>query len=136
MMRTGLGLRIIGSRHSSDATRLREFAARNRLPHVWIELEEDPEAEALLERFGAKPSETPVTIWQGKDVLKNPTNAEFARTIGLKVDAPQGTNLRPRGSREQGPRALARRSTGLRRASPPSPSSRWPWGGRRAPALG
>jgi thioredoxin reductase (NADPH) len=88
MMRTGVGLRIIGSRHSSDATRLREFAARNRLPHVWIELEEDPEAEALLEGFGARPSETPVTIWQGKDVLKNPTNAELARAIGLKVDAP------------------------------------------------
>jgi thioredoxin reductase (NADPH) len=88
-MRTGLGLRIVGSRHSSDATRLREFAARNRLPHVWIELEEDQEAEALLKKFGAKPSETPVTIWQGEDVLKNPTNAELARTIGLKVDAPR-----------------------------------------------
>src|SRR5215211_592854 len=88
LMRTGVGLRIIGSRHSNDATRLREFAARNRLPHVWIELEEDSEAEALLERFGAKPSETPVTIWQGEDVLKNPTNAELARIMGLKVDAP------------------------------------------------
>ena len=82
MIRTGLGLRIIGSRYSSDATRLREVAARNRVPHVWIELVEDPEAEALLERFGAKPSEAPVTIWQGEDVLKNPTNAEFARTTG------------------------------------------------------
>src|SRR5919202_3339738 len=89
MMRPGLGLKIIGSRHSGDAARLREVAARNRLPHVWIELEENPEAEALLERFGAKPSETPVTIWQGEDVLKNPTNAELARTIGLKVDAPK-----------------------------------------------
>ena len=89
LMRMGVGLRIIGSRHSSDATRLREFAARNRLPHVWVELEEDPGAEALLERFGAKPSETPVTIWQGKDVLKNPTNPELARTIGLKVDVPR-----------------------------------------------
>ena len=88
-MRAGFGLRIIGSRHSRDATRLREFAARNRLLHVWIELEEDPEAEALLEKFGVKPSETPVVIWQGKEVLKNPTNAEFARTIGLKVDAPR-----------------------------------------------
>jgi thioredoxin reductase (NADPH) len=89
LMRAGVGLRIIGSRHSSDATRLREIAARNRLPHTWIELEEDPEAaQALLERFGAKPSDTPVTIWQGEDVLKNPTNAEFARTTGLKVDAP------------------------------------------------
>src|SRR4028118_1955173 len=57
LMRVGVGLRIIGSRHSSDASRLREFAARNRLPHVWIELEEDSKAEALLEKFGAKPSE-------------------------------------------------------------------------------
>src|SRR5215213_6334705 len=90
LMRTGVGLRIVGSRHSSDATRLREIAARNRLPHVWIELEEDPnKALALLERFGVKSSETPVTIWQGEDVLKNPTNAEFARAIGLKVDAPR-----------------------------------------------
>ena len=88
-MRAGFGLRIIGSRHSSDATRLREFAARNRLLHVWIELEEDPTAEALLERFGVKPSETPVVIWLGKDVLKNPTNVELARAIGLKVDAPR-----------------------------------------------
>jgi thioredoxin reductase (NADPH) len=87
-MRTGLGLRIIGSRHSRDAMRLREFAARNRLPHVWIELGEDPGAEDLLERYGAKPSETPVTVWQGEDVLKNPTNAEFARAIGLDVEAP------------------------------------------------
>ena len=88
LMRTGVGLRIVGSRHSGDATRLREFAARNRLPHVWIELEEDPEAEALLQRFGVKLSDTPVTIWQGKVVLKNPTNTELARAIGLKVDAP------------------------------------------------
>src|SRR3954466_9369526 len=89
LMRTGVGLRIVGSRHSGDATRLREFAARNRLPHVWIELEEDPEAEALLQRFGVKLSDTPLTIWQGKVVLKNPTNAELARTIGLKVDVPR-----------------------------------------------
>ena len=88
LMRTGVGLRIIGSRRSGDAARRREVAARNLVPHVWVELEEDPEAEALLERFGAKSSETPVTIWQGEDVLRNPTNAEFARTTGLQIVAP------------------------------------------------
>ena len=41
-MRAGFGLRIIGSRRSGDATRLREFADRNRLLHVWIELEKTP----------------------------------------------------------------------------------------------
>jgi thioredoxin reductase (NADPH) len=89
MMKVGLGLRIIGSRHSGDATRLREFAARNRMPYGWIELEE-PTADALLARLGAKPSETPVTVWQGEDVLKNPTNLQFARTTGLEVEAPLG----------------------------------------------
>jgi len=89
MRNGGTGLRLVGSRRSRDAARLREFAARNRLPHVWIELEDDSNAEALLGRFGAKPSETPVAIWQGKDVLKNPTNAELARAIGLMVDPPR-----------------------------------------------
>src|SRR5215212_4363983 len=88
MVKEGLGLRIIGSRHSGDATRLREFAARNRVPHVWMGLEDNPGAEGLLERLGATPSETPVTVWQGEDVLKNPTNQQFAHATGLKVDAP------------------------------------------------
>ena len=30
-----------------------------------------------------------MAIWQGKDVLKNPTNVELARTMGLKVDLPR-----------------------------------------------
>jgi thioredoxin reductase (NADPH) len=86
LMRVGTGLRIVGSRRSKDALRLREFAVRNRLPHAWIEMEEDEGAEALLERFGVQPQETPVAIWLGEKVLKNPSNAELARTIGLDVD--------------------------------------------------
>lgn len=86
LMRVGTGLRIVGSRWSKDALRLREFAVRNRLPHRWIELEEDAGAEALLGRFGVQPQETPVAIWLGEKVLKNPSNAELARTIGLDVD--------------------------------------------------
>jgi thioredoxin reductase (NADPH) len=86
LMRVGTGLRIVGSRRSKDALRLREFAVRNRLPHRWIELEEDEGADALLERFGVQPQETPVAIWLGEKVLKNPSNAELARTIGLDVD--------------------------------------------------
>jgi thioredoxin reductase (NADPH) len=90
MMKVGVGLRIIGSHHSRDATRLREFATRNRLPHVWIDLEEDGDrADDLLVRFGAERSETPVAVWQGTHVLKNPTNPELARTMGMKVDLPR-----------------------------------------------
>src|SRR5262249_8358393 len=35
------GMTIVGTRTSRDAQRLREFATRNRLPHVWADLDED-----------------------------------------------------------------------------------------------
>jgi len=79
----GVGLRIVGSRYSTDTGRLREFAARNRLPHRWIDLEEDPAAEALLCGLGVAPDDTPVVILRGTRVLRNPSNAELARAVGL-----------------------------------------------------
>ncbi|MFE2355851.1 FAD-dependent oxidoreductase [Streptomyces parvulus] len=79
----GAGFRILGSCYSPDTLRLREFAARNRLPHRWVDLEKDREAEALLRRFAIRPEETPVVLWKGDQVLRNPSNAELARIIGL-----------------------------------------------------
>jgi thioredoxin reductase (NADPH) len=63
---------------------LREFAARNRLPHRWFDLERDPQAERLLQRFGVTAQDAPVVIWGGA-VLRNPSNAELARRVGLPV---------------------------------------------------
>jgi len=83
------GLQIIGSRFSTDTLRLRAFAARNSLPHSWIDLEADAAAETLLRQFRVAPSDTPVVIWQGSSVLRNPSNAELARTIGLDARAVQ-----------------------------------------------
>ena len=47
-------------------------------------MEEDPEAEALLRRLDIRPDQTPVVIWRG-EVLRNPSTAELARTIGLRA---------------------------------------------------
>ncbi len=80
----GAGFTIIGSRYSHDTRRLREFCARNRLPHRWIDLETDDETEALLRELDIDPEETPVVIWRGRDVLRNPSNADLARLIGLR----------------------------------------------------
>lgn len=81
----GAGFRIIGSCYSPDTLRLREFATRNRLPHKWIDLEQDERAEQLLQSLGVAPEDTPVVIWHGEKVLRNPTNAELARIVGLPV---------------------------------------------------
>ncbi|GAA4443595.1 FAD-dependent oxidoreductase [Phytohabitans houttuyneae] len=76
------GIRLIGSRFSPDTRRLREFAARNRIPHSWTDLEEDAGAERLLRRMSVGPDQTPVVVWRDGQVLHNPTNAELAGLIG------------------------------------------------------
>ncbi|WP_433305175.1 FAD-dependent oxidoreductase [Actinoplanes sp. CA-030573] len=77
------GIKIVGSRFSPDTRRLRELAARNRVPHTWIDLEEDPDAEELLRRLSISAKDTPVVIWRDR-VLHNPSNAELARVAGLR----------------------------------------------------
>jgi thioredoxin reductase (NADPH) len=78
----GAGLRIVGSKYSPDTRRVRDFAARNRLPYRWLDLEADPSAEAVAAQFGVTPQDTPVVIVHGR-LLRNPSNAELAAAIGL-----------------------------------------------------
>jgi thioredoxin reductase (NADPH) len=80
----GAGFRIVGSRYSPDTRRLRDFAARNRLPHAWVDLEDDPSAEEALRRLGIGAEETPVVIVRGDRVLRNPANEELAEILGLR----------------------------------------------------
>ncbi|HTP16807.1 MAG TPA: FAD-dependent oxidoreductase [Streptosporangiaceae bacterium] len=84
----GIGIRIIGSRYSPDVGRLRDFAARNRLPHRWEDLEADPAAESLLRQLGVPPEDTPIVILYGKQLLRNPSNATLAAAIGLPAAVP------------------------------------------------
>src|SRR5215211_1693686 len=83
LVELGAGLKIIGSHFSPDTRRLRQFAARSRLPHDWIDVERDPIAESLLRQFNVRPEETPVVIWKGAEILRNPSNADLARVLGI-----------------------------------------------------
>src|ERR671913_100497 len=83
LVELGAGLKIIGSHFSPDTRRLRQFAERSRLPHDWIDVEKDPLAESLLRQFNVKPEETPVVIWKGAEILRNPSNADLARVLGI-----------------------------------------------------
>jgi thioredoxin reductase (NADPH) len=84
----GVGLRVVGSRYSPDTRRVRDFAARNRIPVRWLDLETDPAAEAMLAQFGVTPGDTPIVIAYGR-LLRNPGNAELAAAIGLPAPGAQ-----------------------------------------------
>jgi thioredoxin reductase (NADPH) len=77
------GLRIVGSRSAPQTRRLLEFAARNRLPHVWLDSDTDPAAGAVLAQHNVPASQTPVVVMRGGELLGQPSNAELARAAGI-----------------------------------------------------
>jgi thioredoxin reductase (NADPH) len=87
------GLQILGSRTSPDARRLREFAARNRLPYVWVDLDTDPGAGAVLAHQGLGPGDAPVVLMRGGEVLRNPSNSQLARAAGFGTGTVPGTTF-------------------------------------------
>ena len=88
LIKLGSGFRIVGSCYSPDTKRLLEFAARNRLPHRFVDLDKDSQAEELLRQLGVAPEDTPVVVLREAEVLRNPDNAELARRLGLRRPEP------------------------------------------------
>ena len=79
-------IRVIGSRFSPDTGRIREFLARSRIPHEWLDPDRDLTVERLLREFRITPSELPVVVATGS-VLRHPTPGHLAEYLGLTVDS-------------------------------------------------
>jgi thioredoxin reductase (NADPH) len=74
---------LLGSRHSADTLRLREFLSRNAHPYVNIDVDDDADVQTLLDRFHIAVDEIPVVIGSCGRVFKNPTIADIARYLGM-----------------------------------------------------
>jgi thioredoxin reductase (NADPH) len=77
-------MRVVGSRFSPESLRVREFLARSRLPHEWLDPDVDPQVESILRELGIQPSDLPVVIASGA-VLRRPTPGELAEYLGLTM---------------------------------------------------
>src|SRR5437588_638146 len=78
------GLRVIGSRYSTDTFRVRDFLAKNRVMFTWVDLETEPEVDRLLKQFGVTEADTPVVACGHRLMLRNPSNRQLADTIGIR----------------------------------------------------
>jgi thioredoxin reductase (NADPH) len=74
---------LMGSRHSAQTLRLREFLTRNGHPHTYVDLDTDSSAQELLDRFHITIEEIPVVICNNHTVLRSPPIQELARCLGL-----------------------------------------------------
>jgi thioredoxin reductase (NADPH) len=74
---------LIGSSHSLDTFRIKEFLTRNYQPYSYIDLERDAEVQEMLDRFSLSIDDLPVLICRGTAVLRNPTNEEITGCLGF-----------------------------------------------------
>jgi thioredoxin reductase (NADPH) len=79
-------LLIVGSEFSPESMALREYAARNRLPHRWIDADVQSDVATLLNRLGVTAAELPIAII-ASGVLRRATPGQLAMALGLTVDS-------------------------------------------------
>lgn len=84
------GVRIIGSRFSPEAHRLRDFAARNAIPFRFMDLETDEAADAILRQFNIPASATPIVMGGGGEWHSNPSIGQMAACMGLVSPMEEG----------------------------------------------
>jgi len=77
---------LMGSLHSANTLRLREFLSRNGYPYTFVDLDRDKASQELLDRFKVRMSDIPVVICNSRDVLRNPTPQALADCLGLNAN--------------------------------------------------
>jgi thioredoxin reductase (NADPH) len=85
------GVRIIGSRYSPEAHRLRDFAGRNGIPFRFMDLETDQQAEALLREFNVPVSATPIVMSADGEWYSNPSLSDIGACMGMVSRMEEGT---------------------------------------------
>src|ERR1700686_337815 len=73
---------LIGSSHSVDTLRIKEFLTRNYQPYSYIDFERDADVQELLDRFKVAIADLPVLICRAKVVLRNPTKPSIKSMFG------------------------------------------------------
>ncbi|MGA7489573.1 MAG: FAD-dependent oxidoreductase [Xanthobacteraceae bacterium] len=74
---------IVGRAENGDVLRLEGFLRRNGHPHQRLNPNTDPEAKALIDRFHVDAAQLPIVLCPGGELLRNPSEIELARCIGL-----------------------------------------------------
>ena len=74
---------LVGDEMSPDIIRLQGFLTRNSYPNQMLDPAGDPDAKSLVERYAPLPGELPLVVCPDGSVLKNPSETELARALGM-----------------------------------------------------
>jgi thioredoxin reductase (NADPH) len=97
---------LVGAAASPDVARLRSFLSRNGIPHQLLDPASDTDARAFVERYAPEAEQLPLAVCPNGDVLRNPTESELARCIGM-LEADPGDKVYDVAIAGAGPAGLA-----------------------------
>jgi len=83
LIESGAGPIIIGDEADADVLRLVNFLRRNGHPYQRLDPNGDSCAETLVQRFQVSTEELPIVLCPGGQLLRNPTEHQLARCVGL-----------------------------------------------------
>jgi thioredoxin reductase (NADPH) len=76
---------VIGSTHCARTLGIKEFLTRNAHPFTYVDLDTEPEVQAMLDRFHVTTADIPVVVCRCEFVLRHPSDAEIAECLGLNA---------------------------------------------------
>lgn len=74
---------LIGPSNSAGVVRLQGFLTRNGQPHHLLDPDSEHDAAELIARYSPKPEDWPLVVTAGGTVLRNPSETELGRAIGM-----------------------------------------------------
>src|SRR5215469_18876890 len=83
---------LIGPHNSSSVAQLQNFLTRNSFPHHLLDPERDHDAAEIIARYSPSPSDWPLVVTIDGTVLRNPSESEIARALGMIV-GPRGDKV-------------------------------------------
>ena len=87
LIQGGLGnVVLLGSQHSANTLRLREFLSRNGHPYTYMDLDHDRVSQELLDQFHVNLDQIPVVICNGRAALHNPSIQKLADCLGFNAN--------------------------------------------------
>lgn len=84
------GVVVVGSSHSTGTLRVKEFLSRNGYPYSYLDLEKDPAALEVVDRFAVGLDAIPIVLCPGDAVLRNPSNEALAQCLGMNDGIDEG----------------------------------------------
>jgi len=81
------GIRIAGTLWSPQSHSIKDFLARNRIPYQWLDLEADPQTQALVDSVNEGDTRLPVVFFPDGSTLIQPDFRALAEKVGLQTEA-------------------------------------------------